>query len=450
MFRAGKTCLAVPGGLAVAFMMLAPGMALAAAGSGPADSGPAGSGPAVSFALLAAPPKTVTATYSCDLSAYQSGSSPVTISATTIVPATATTVTPVDVTLKTTSVVLPSPVLSKLSGVVSFDLTASVTAEQSGASVPLALSGTNTVSGTLKGLPAATAASSTDPSQALVFSLPGSAQIEAPPTTLTFTPHTNTGSLTAITCTTTTAKKDITITVTVGVIGTKGPLYDCDVTAAVAGQSVKLEEFRAHVPMKVTSSGSRTTGETDTVSLVAGVGGFFPLGAASAKFSANLPVTGAQPGNVAMSEPITNLTSLQTSASGKLPLTKAGTDQILVPEKFTFAYTAPVSGIPGSVPFTWACTLVTKPAPVGLTLKVTAASGQPHASSSPTSSSGTGNGGQPEGSGTPSGAPATGGGTGPGADMAVAAGGAAIAFSGGGLVIFGRRRNRNRNRGLSR
>jgi len=208
---------------------------------------------------------------------------------------------------------------------------------------------------------------------------------------------------------------------------------------------VRLEEFLAHVPMKVTSSGSRTTGKTDTVSLVAGIGGFFPLGEASAKFSANLPVTGAQPGNVAMSEHITNLTDPKTSASGRLPLNKAGTDQILVPEKFTFTYTAPVSGIPGSVPFTWACTVVTKPVPVGLTVKVTAA---PHASGSPTpSATGTSNGGQPEGSGTPSGAPATGGGTGPGADMAAAAGGAAIACSGGGLVIFGRRRNRNRGRG---
>ena len=436
MFRAGKlTCLAVgAAGLAVAFTMLGQGMAMAAAGSG---------GP-VTFALMAAPPKTFTAAYSCDLSAYQSGSSSVTISATTIVPATAATVTPVDVTVKTTSVALPSAVLSKLSGVVSFDLTASVTAKQGGVSLPVALSGDNAVSGTLKGLPAATAASSTDPSSALIFSLPGSAQIEVPPTTLTFTPHTAATSLSAITCTTTAAKKDITITVTVGVVGTTGPLYDCVVAASVAGQSVKLEEFRAHVPMKVTSSGSRTTGKTDTVSLVAGIGGFFPPGAASAKFSANLRVTGAQPGNVAMSEPITNLTDLETSASGKLPLTKAGTDQILVPEKFAFTYTAPVSGVPGSVPFTWACTLVTKPAPVGLTVKVTAA---PQASSSPSpSSSATSNGGQPEGSGAPSGAPATGGGTGPGADMAVAVGGAAIAFSGGGLVIIGRRRNRDRDR----
>ncbi len=390
MFRAGKlTCLAVgAAGLAVAFTMLGQGMTMAAVGSG---------GP-VTFALMAAPPKTFTATYSCDLSAYQSGGSSVTISATTIVPATAATLTPVDLTVKTTSVALP----------------------------------------------AAAAASSTDPSQALLFSLPGSAQIEVPPTTLTFTPRTATTSLSAITCTTTAAKKDIAITVTVGVVGTTGPLYDCVVAASVAGQSLKLEEFRAHVPMKVTSSGSRTTGKTDTVSLVAGIGGFFPLGAASAKFSANLRVTGAQPGNVAMSEPITNLTDLQTSAAGKLPLTKAGTDQILVPEKFTFTYTAPVSGVPGSIPFTWACTLVTKPAPVGLAVKVTAA---PQASSSPTpSSTATSDGGQPEGSGTPSGAPATGGGTGPGSDMAVAAGGAAIAFSGGGLVIIGRRRNRDRDR----
>jgi hypothetical protein len=86
------------------------------------------------------------------------------------------------------------------------------------------------------------------------------------------------------------------------VIGTKGPLYDCVLTGTVSGIAVKLEEFHAHVPMSVKLSGTRTTGKTDTVALTAGVGGFYPQGATSAKFSASLPVTGAQAGNVAMSE----------------------------------------------------------------------------------------------------------------------------------------------------
>jgi hypothetical protein len=443
MFRAGKlTCVAVAAaGLVAAFTMLGPGPATAATGTAGAGTAAGGAGGPATFALMAAPPKTFTATYSCDLMPY-SASSSVTVSATLMIPATASTLSPVVLTLKTTSVALPSSVLSQLSGVDSFGLTASVQAKQNAESAPVPLSGKSAVSGTLKGLPAVTATSPASASQALEFAFPGTAYIEVPAPTLTFTPSTASAALSVITCSTTAATKAIPVTVTDGVIGPKtGPLYNCKVSASAGDLTVPIEQFEAHVPMTVTSSGSRTTGKSDTVTLGAAVGGY-PAGATSIRFSTDLPVQGAQSGKIALSERVTDLASAVTKASGKLALTKAGTDRILVPETFTITLDQQLSEFSGT--FTFAFTLMTKPVPVGLTVQVTAG---PQASGSPSpSSTGTGNGGQPEGSGTPAGAPATGGGTGPGADMAVVGSGAAIAFGGGGLVIFGRRRGRNRSR----
>src|SRR5215469_4168061 len=130
MLRTGKRaglCLGIAG-LAVCFTALAPGVASAAGGP-------------LSFARVLTPPKTVTAQYSCDLSGYQSGLPPVSVSATVTFPGTAQTLVPVPVTLTTTDVALPASVLSQLSGVVSFDLTTTVTAKENGASVSVPLSG---------------------------------------------------------------------------------------------------------------------------------------------------------------------------------------------------------------------------------------------------------------------------------------------------------------------
>jgi hypothetical protein len=142
MLRVGKLARlgAFIGGLAVCLAALAPGVARA-------DGGP------LSFASMLAPPTTSTAQYSCDLSAYGSDIPPVTVSATVTVPRHAQTLVPVPITLTTTSVALPSSVLSQLSGVVSFDLTANVTAADNKLDLPpVPLSGQNPVSGKLTGL----------------------------------------------------------------------------------------------------------------------------------------------------------------------------------------------------------------------------------------------------------------------------------------------------------
>src|SRR5215469_6107081 len=231
MLRAGRLArLGVGiGGLAVCLTALAPGVAMAAGGP-------------LSFASVLAPPTTFTAEYSCGLSAYGSGIPPVTVSATVTVPKRAQTLVTVPVSVKTTSAALPSSVLSQLSGVVSFDLTASLTAKQGRVSFSVPLSGQNPVSGTLTGLPVATAQTSdTNPAQALIFTVPGTGKVEVPAPTLTFTPHTSAAALSAITCTTTATKRDIPITVTDAVIGTTGPLYKCVLAAVNTRTHVKVE-----------------------------------------------------------------------------------------------------------------------------------------------------------------------------------------------------------------
>jgi hypothetical protein len=437
MVRAGKlTCLAA--GLAyvtaAAFTLLSPGVAAAAttdtvpAGGSPvtADSGP------IRFAGAAATVKTVTSQYSCDLSKYGSGIPPVTLSGSLAAPVTAAAGSPLAITLSTTSAALPSSVLSQLSGVVSVDLTATVTVQHA-TDASVALSGQAQVPAQLQGLPAATATGS------VTFPEPGSGVIKAPVPTLTFTPHTSTTDLDAITCTTTAATQDITVTVTPPVVGTTGPLYSC--VFSIAGVSAAV---LAHAPMAIRSSGSRTTGKTDTVTLATpALGAPYPTGTTSVSFTGNLPVRGAQSGKVVLSNTTTDLNSPTFSVSGKLRLTKAGTDRILIPEKFTFT----MHGPPGSSPLVLACTIKTTPTPVGLTIKVTAVHVQPNSSTSATTTAPGSGGGEGEGTGTPVGAPATGGGSGPGDGLGAVAGGLALMVSGSGLTFLATRRRRRVRRG---
>jgi hypothetical protein len=392
--------------------LLAPGIAVAA----PGDGGPVGIGGPGGLALT--PAKSFAATYSCDLSAFGTSVAPVSVSATLTFPATVQVGEKFTVTLKTAAVTLPSSVLSKLTHVVSFDLNAAVTVHQ-GNDFSVKLKGSNPVPGTLTGLPAGKAAAS------VIFTDPGSGTVKVPAPSLVFTPRTGTGSAPpAITCTTTAATRKIPVTVSVPAAA-KGPLYQCGIGSS--------ENVVGHVPVTITSSGSRTTGSTDTVTLTIADFGPYPQGTSSVKFTSSLRVLGAQPGTIALSKDITDLASATARVPGKLALTKTGTDKILIPQKFTVTVAATSNGITVSIPIK--CTIHMSKVPVGLTIKVTA--GHPQPSPTPTS---TNNGGQGQGSGTPNGAPDTGGGAAPGADLGMAAGGLAIVVSGGGLMLIGRRR----------
>jgi hypothetical protein len=415
-----------------AFTLLPPGIAAAAAHGG----GPTG------FAATVKP-KTVTSQYSCDLSGYGSGLSPVTLSGTLAFPPSVPALSPLAITLSTTSVALPPAVLSKLDGVTSVSLSTTVTVQNaSSPSVPL--SGKVQAPAHLTGLPA-NAATGT-----VTFPAEGTGVIEAPAKTLTFVPLKGATAQPSITCTTTAATQDVSVTVTPPVFGTSGPLYTCKATIG----TLSATEL-AHLPMTITASGSRTTGKTLTVTLAsAALGAPYPQGTTSVGFVGTLPVHGAQPGKIALAKTTSDVTSPTFRVSGKLRLTKPGTDQILVPEKFTFTDKVTISPTEAVVTITLACTIKTSPTPVGLTTHVTGEPVSPHPSTSPTSSpsstpaGGGGQGGQGEGSGTPVetpvGAPATGGGAGPGADLGMAVGGLALALSGAGLVLLARRRHGGR------
>jgi hypothetical protein len=422
MFRAGKsTCLAAFAAcLVAALTLLAQGSATAATAAR-AITTTTGNGGPVSVVGVAANAKTFPVTYGCDLSAYGTGISPVTVSTTLAFPLTAYAGFPSIVELSSDSAPLPAAVLTKLSGVTFFDISATATVKH--ATVAAAkLSGTAPVAGTLKGLPAGAAAG------LVTFPAQGTAVVEVPAQNLTFTPHTATGALAPITCSTTAKTQDVTVDVKLLVVGTSGPLYECALKTGDVSETAGIR-----VPMAITLSGTQTTGTTDTVTLTVGSGsGSSP--AETVSFSSWLPVSGAQQGRITLARTVKNFTSDTLKVSGALRLTEPGTDRILVPQEFA------ITAKQGTTSATITCAIKTKPVPVGLTVKVTKGSGA-HPTASPTST-GTGNGGQAEGSGTPSGAPDTGGGTGPGADLAAAAAGMVIVVSGGGLVALGRRRSR--------
>jgi hypothetical protein len=420
-----------------AFALLAPGVAVAAppvpAAAGVAAA-PGGGGPA-GIAAMALAPKSFTATYSCGLSAFGAGIAPVSVSATLSFPASVQVGRKLDITLKTASVTLPSAVLSQLTHVVSVGLSAPVTVHQ-GNDATVALKGKTPVSGTPAGLPASTATGS------VLFTDPGTATVKVPARKLVFTPRTSAstsagtsaGTATAppaIICTTKTAATDVSVTVSPPA-GTTGPLYECAVTAFGVTQKAL-----GHIPMSITSSGSRKTGVTDTVTLVIPDFGPYPPGTRSVKFTSSLQVLGAQPGTIALSKMITDISARTARVPGKLALTKTGTDRILIPRKFIVTFDVSLNGV--AVSFKISCAIHMSHVPVGLTIKVTKGHPRPQPSPTPTA---TDNGGQGQGSGTPTGAPDTGGGAAAGADLAVAAGGLAMVVSGGGLVLLGRRRRR--------
>jgi hypothetical protein len=157
-----------------------------------------------------------------------------------------------------------------------------------------------------------------------------------------------------------------------------------------------------------------------------------------ATFTAALTVTGPQPGTLHPSATVTDLTATSFSASEALKLSAAGTTKVDIPATWSldfFANTTDVINV--------ACTLVTTPAPVGLTLKVAQASSSGGGNGNDDEgTSATSGGGTTEGNGTPVGAPATGGGNAPGADVPLAIGGLAIVLAGGFLVLRGVARRR--------
>jgi hypothetical protein len=397
-----------------------------------------------SATALAAPPTKVTAAYSCDLSAY-AGTTPVTLSGTFSIPPTVVADSTVDITLATTAGTLTPAEVTALTGVTTFDIATTLTAKETlkGVATPIpgtvALTGAATAPTTLTTLPVMTATGSVDFSVPFPgskgFPVSGTGAITVP-AALTITPQTSTAAKPVISCATTTTSQDVKVTVTPETVGTTGPLYKCTLTE----EGALLDTQFVHVVSTITTSGTATTGKTLTVTYKAPI--FTPIfwaGASSVTYAGSLPVTGAQTGNVSLDESVDVTKPL--SVSGKLPLTKAGTDHIEVPKKFTIE----MSTSTATVDFT--CTLTTTSVPVGRTIAVKGATTHPHprptvtvtATVTTTPNQGV------EGGGTPSGAPETGGGIGSvGGGLGMALAGLGIAGAGGGLVFGGWRIRRRR------
>jgi hypothetical protein len=432
-------------GLKVAMAVLAlSALALAASAAAATAAQSADPGGQFQVASLLAPPAKVSSSYSCDLSALAGGAAPVTFSGTLSVPSTVVADSKVDVTFTSTaSTTLPAAVVTALAGVTSFDVAATVDAKELVLTETTSLAGTVTAPTALTTLPILTATGPVDfsasDSGTVGFPASGTGTVTAPATPLTITPHTATAALPAITCTTTAAAQDIKVTVTPQTVGTFGPLYACPLTV----QGRQIDKFFVHVPATITTSGAATTGKKLTVTYQTGV--FTPLfwvGASSVTYSGSLPVIGAQPGSVVLDQAI-DLSSPHLKVSGKMQLTKAGTDRIEVPKKFTLALVIPVTH--GSVTEDLVCTLTGKTTPIGRTITVKKAPAHPHphptvtVTVTSTPSQGT------LGGGTPSGAPNTGGGIGSvGGGLGMALAGLGVAGVGGGVVFGGWRLRRRR------
>ena len=349
-----------------ACLAVAPATALAST----AGLRPQQAGPVIARSLLAGmrpnattPVKTITASYSCDFSHY-GGTQPVTVATAWEVATSWPVGQPDDVLLATDAITLPSGV--SLGSVTSFSLSADVTVQKASAgTVTVAGGNVESLPSPLTEIPLMLALGQ------VTFPAKGTGVVLLPAKTITITPHT-TSAQPAITCTTTTKATDVSVTVG----NASGSFYNCTATVAGAGSLTSA----GAVAMTFSSSGTKKTGHSVTITLGSSdiaslISGFNGSGVTQAVVSADLAVTGAQSGKLHMSKKVTDLSATSFSMSGSLKLTKAGTVKIDIPSDFGVALAAS-----GTTVLDLSCSLVTKPAPVALTLTVT----QGSSSSSPT------------------------------------------------------------------
>lgn len=430
--------------------LLAVAVVLAAAGPARADSGPIGGVRAgfatgmpqasVKAAEAQVPVKTVTAEYSCDFAGYGSGIPAATVAAAYAVPTTWPVNNPDPIALATDTLSLPSQVSGQLGGVTSFQVQTTVQAQHAtAATVTVVGDSTDTLPNPPTQVPQIASAGQ------VTFPAQGTGTVKLPPATIVITPFVNTTGEPNITCTTTTAAQDVSITVGKAT----GQFYKCTLT--VSGNSETSSGF---VDMTFTASGQRTVGATDTVTLSATdfVGlSDLPTGLTAA-FSGSLAVQGAQSGSVKLTGTGPTGSTAPFTAKGTLRLAKAGTVRLLIPQTFALTLSAQGASIPIS------CALQTSPAPTALTIAVSqgpghsgggspgthgGTSGTNHNGTSGASSTTSGSSSSTtEGGGTPVGAPATGGGLGlaSGSTPAAAGAGAALTAIGGALLLWARRR----------
>ena len=355
--------------LAAASLAAAGAVAAAAAGGGPAVPG--------SPRPAATPPLSVTYTsqYACDLSRYGYTGPPVAMTGTieldavnaagpTTLPATTGLAALFyddgkNVTFRTSAVTLPASVANQLANASGVELTATLPARAAAAPAVLLFGSSVHVSGfpitQLQG----------GANGPLFASQPGTAWLDAPARPVVFTPYDGSTPLPPITCRPTAAAKPAPIKITVTGRPSKAPVYECSST-------FRVPFYRSPLPMTITAAGTRSAGHTVTVRLAsppAGLGAPAPYVATKLTFTGSLPVTGAQAGQVALRETTTKNVSnpgATFTVSGRLRLTKRGTDKILFPRRFV--YLVFIRNV--KTPIVYACSLASGTDPVALTLKV--------------------------------------------------------------------------------
>ena len=177
----------------------------------------------------------------------------------------------------------------------------------------------------------------------MTFAAKGSTgSVALPAQSITFTPMAGQTAKPVITCTTSTAAQDVTITVG----DASGAFYHCTTTVASESPDQERgpgpaddhgdrhqEDWRLpHDQPHVRGHSARWSPPPNRVAAGATLD--------NAAFSADLAVTGAQSGTVHITKTITDLTATTFSASAKLKLTKAGTVKVDIPSKFGLALSA--------------------------------------------------------------------------------------------------------------
>jgi hypothetical protein len=354
---------------ALAACLLFPGMATAAVTPPhfrPQLTGPRAVAP---LATTTATAEKVTAHYSCDFSAYGTGIANVGVSATSQVFSPWPVNQPDDVTVTNDTITLPAAVSSKLANVTSIEVTSQVTAKHAThATIALNFLTISSSTAALTQIPQIPAAGQ------VTFPAKGAAgSVAFPAHAITFTPKAGATAKPVITCTTTTAAHDVTVTVG----SASGSFYNCPIKASGTVTGTKA----GPVTLNITESGTKQTGDSLTVTLGSSsvaqqisqmVTSLTPTGQTldQATFSASMPVTGAQSGTLHMTKTITNLTAASFSASVSLKLNNAGTVKVGIPSTWAVDFAAS-----GTTVVSLSCTLVTTPTPVALTIIVTRGSG---------------------------------------------------------------------------
>ena len=152
--------------------------------------------------------QTLSAQYSCDFGGYGSGIAAGTVAAAYAVSDSWPVNNPDDILLATDTLSLPSQVSGQLSGVTSFQVQATVQAQQAtAATVTIAGNSTDTLPDPPSQVPQITSEGQ------VTFPAQGTGTVTLPPATFVITPFADTTAKPTITCTTTTAAQDVTITV---------------------------------------------------------------------------------------------------------------------------------------------------------------------------------------------------------------------------------------------